>query len=237
MKILQSMVVILLLLPITVYSQDVNPDELTTSIPELTEFHSTIYELWHNAWPNKDTDKLKELLPAIQEGYKTLKEVKLPGILRDKETMWSKNLDAFSTIINEYENAILKEDAQALLDAAEKVHSQYELLVRTIRPVIPELDEFHKTLYVLYHYYLPDYNYDKIKTSVDTLIVKMEKLNKADLPKRLKNKEKEFKQARNELNTALKDLKSVLKSQDKQKIIDKIELMHSKYQSIEAIFD
>lgn len=236
MKVLKIIIAILIF-QVAIFSQEIDPDELRTSVPELKEFHSTIYDLWHNAWPNKDIEKLKELLPAINEGYKKLTEVRLPGILRDKEAMWSKNLEDFSMIIKEYESAVMKDDAQAILDAAEKVHSQFEALVRTIKPVIPELDDFHKTLYVLYHYYLPEYNYDKIKVSVDTLLIKMDKLNKAELPKRLKVREKEFNKARKELNTSLKDLKKVLNTKNKEKIVEKIELMHSKYQSVEAVFD
>ncbi|RCK75852.1 MAG: hypothetical protein IGBAC_1127 [Ignavibacteriae bacterium] len=236
-KFITLLSIIVTLLPLSLLAQNINHDELSTSIPELTDFHSTIYELWHNAWPNKDIEKLNQLLPEIESGYKKLIEVKLPGILRDKETAWSKNLETFYEIIEEYKNAISKDDTIGLLNAAEKVHSQFEALVRTIKPVVKELDDFHKSLYLLYHYYLPDYNYDKIKESVDTLLIKIEKLNKAELPKRVKSREKEFNKARKELNSALKDLKSVLKSKDKQKIIDKIELMHTKYQAVEAVFD
>ncbi len=236
MKVLKIIIAILIF-QVAIFSQEIDPDELRTSVPELKEFHSTIYDLWHNAWPNKDIEKLKELLPAVNEGYKKLTEVRLPGILRDKEAMWSKNLEDFSMIIKEYESAVMKDDAQAILDAAEKVHLQFEALVRTIKPVIPELDDFHKTLYVLYHYYLPEYNYDKIKVSVDTLLIKMDRLNKAELPKRLKVREKEFNKARKELSTSLKDLKKVLNTKNKEKIVEKIELMHSKYQSVEAVFD
>ena len=194
-----------------IFTQDCE-DELKTSVDELKQFHTTIYELWHNAWPNNDIERLKTLLPEIEDGYSSLRKAKLPGILRDKTEAWDNNLDIFEDIIKEYQDAVEKNDTSAILDAAEKVHTQFETLVRVIRPVLKEVDDFHKTLYMLYHYYVPNYDYDKIKKSVDELIKKMKAINTAELPKRLKERQKEFNKARKELTSSLNELKTQLKN-------------------------
>jgi hypothetical protein len=238
---LKSLVVLLyiiLVLPTITLTQEKLEDEINASVAELKEFHPTIYEIWHNAWPNKDIALLEKLLPDVKAGYTKLQDAKLPGILRDKTEIWNLNLKTLSEIIVGYQSSVEKRDSVALLNAAEKLHSQYERIVRVIKPILKELETFHQTLYMLYHYYTPEYNYAKIKQSVGELSKKMEVLNKANLPKQLQEKDAEFNKACKELAVSLKNLKSVVKKEkDKEKIIDAVEKMHTKYQALEAVFD
>jgi DNA repair exonuclease SbcCD ATPase subunit len=219
-------------------TQEKHEGEVNASVEELKEFHSTIYEIWHSAWPNKDIALLEKLLPDIKAGYTKLQNAKLPGILRDKKEIWDLNLKTLSEIIAEYQTSIEKKDSVSLLNASEKLHSQYERIVRVIRPILKELEAFHQTLYMLYHYYTPEYNYDKVKQSVDELSKKMDALNKAKLPERLHEKTAEFNKARKELATSLKNLRSTVKKEkDKVKIIEGVEKMHTEYKALEAVFD
>ncbi len=221
-----------------VQAQDKHLDEINASVPELKQFHSVIYKLWHDAWPNKDVGLLKNILPDIEEGFDNVKMAKLPGILREKKDAWENNIKIFEKFLEEYKSAIASNDSAALLNAAENIHSQYEVLVRVIKPVLKEITAFHQSLYMLYHYYTPDYDYKMIKKTVDELSQKMIDLNKATLPERLKNKSDEFSTARTELDKSVKKLKSVVKSKkDKEKIINAVETMHTKYQALEAVFD
>lgn len=219
------------------YSQDERTQELDTNVPELIEYHETIYKIWHDAWPKKDIQLLKDLVPEIIDGYKKLHNVKLTGILRDKQSSWEKNISYLGESIEQYKMAIDNDDTTAILKAAEDIHSYYEKLVRTIRPVIKELDDFHKTLYLLYHYYISEYDYQNIKLSTDTLLMKMGNLKKAELPKRLKSKEKEFTVALKDLDNSLRNLNKILKTEKKEEILEAVEVMHSKYQRLESIFD
>lgn len=214
-------------------------EEVNPQIPELSEFHEVIYQIWHNGWPSKDYELLKSLYPEAEEGYMKLKNVKMTGILQDKQKKWEEGINQLGLYLKDYNNAIEKNDNQALLDATEKLHFQYEQLVRLINPVIKELEEFHKVLYVLYHYDYPEYNYDEIQRDVAELSKKMDELNKAQLPKRLESKQKEFDASRAELDKAMKNLEKTLKEVGKnQKEISKaIEEMHSKYQQLEGVFD
>jgi hypothetical protein len=238
---LRWVIVFLFLLHLTtnlLLAQVKHEDEINTTVPELKEFHTTIYEIWHNAWPNKDIAMLTKLLPDIQEGFSKLQNAKLPGILREKSDLWNQNLNSMAGIILEYKSSTERQDSVALLDAAEKLHTQYEKMVRTVRPVLKELEAFHQSLYILYHYYTPEYKYNLIKKSVNELSEKMVALNKAKLPERLKEKEAGFIKARKELAASVKQLKAAVKDKkNKTKIVKAIEAMHSKYQSVEAVFD
>ena len=43
--------------------------ETSSDVPELWEFHDVIYQIWHEAWPEKNTVMLKDLIPEIEAGF------------------------------------------------------------------------------------------------------------------------------------------------------------------------
>jgi len=213
--------------------------EINPQIPELSQYHEVIYQIWHSGWPNKDYDLLKSLYPDAEKGYLELQKVKLTGILQDKQSQWNDAVKKLGEYIEEYKSAIEKNDNQALLDAAEKVHSQYEQLVRLINPILKEMEEFHKSLYMLYHYDYPQYDLDKIQKDVAELSKKMEELNKAQLPKKYESMKNEFENKRLELDKAMKQLEQSIKEYENNKdaISKSIEEMHKAYQNLEGIFE
>lgn len=211
--------------------------ETKAEVPALTNFHAVISQLWHDAWPQKDHETLAKLLPDIEKHSAEIAAAKLPGILREKQNAWDENVKALQEIVGEYKTAVEKQKNSQLLDAAEKLHTQYERLVRVIRPALRELDDFHTVLYWLYHYHAPAYELEKIKTSVGELQVKMDALNKATLPGRLKNKEEAFVASREKLAASVAALAANLPSNDEKTIKAAIETMHSDYEALQRVFD
>jgi len=227
---------VLLIYPLFLFAQ--TEEETKAEVPELKAFHEVIFKLWHDAWPNKNIALMKELIPAIDSHVVKLQKVELPGILRDKKSKWDEKLKSLDTIVLDYKKATAANDTQKSLDAAEKLHAQYESMVRTLRPVLKEIDEFHKVLYPLYHYYMPEYKKEKIKASVLELQVKMDSLKEATLPDRLKNKVKSFNVKRRQLEKAVQYLVKVVTQIDDEKTVkDAIKEMHTKYQALEKVFD
>jgi len=235
---MKKVLFLLLTIVLSLYAQENKNDETKAEVKELIEFHDVIYKLWHTAWPEKNISMMKSLMRPIDEGFEKIKYAELPGILRDKKEKWDEGVRKLDAIIERYRAALVKNDTSAVLKAAEQLHSQYEYLVRIIKPVIKELDSFHQELYMLYHYYITDYDYDKIKKSAEILKTKMNELMNAKLPVRLENKKKEFNKYKIELNNAVKKLNSLVKKGNvKKDIINAVEEVHSKYQNLEKIFD
>jgi len=221
-----------------VFGQHEHEKETSWEVPELWDFHEVIYQLWHEAWPDKDVDMLKELLPELETGFAKVKAVELPGILRDKKPKWDELIKMMDKTLESYKDAIDKNDSESLLKAAEDVHATFEKFVRTIRPVLKEVDAFHQELYMLYHYYLPDYNIERIAEAAEKLKEKSAELDKAELPKRLTKKEKQFNHARSELSSSVTKLNDLVKNKaSEEKIKEAIDKLHTNYQNLEAVFD
>jgi hypothetical protein len=243
-------------------AQTVHDGETKSEIPELNKFHAIIYQLWHTAWPNKDVSLLKKLMPDIESGYGKISEASLPGILRDKKPRWDAAVKELGATIAVYKTAASAADTIALLKATEKLHMQYEGLVRIVKPVLKEIDNFHQVLYLLYHYYLPEYNDAKIKSSAAELKMRMDSLNAAPLYKELdveslmkaypsmqkENAEKmierrkvrneKFIAARGTLSESVKMVYDVVNGgKDKETVTKAIKSMHSDYEALEKEFD
>ncbi|HYH00892.1 MAG TPA: hypothetical protein VD837_17320 [Terriglobales bacterium] len=211
--------------------------EVTANVPALGEFHEVIVPIWHQAWPTKDTAMMRKMVPDVEKGVAKVAAAELPGILRDKAKAWQENVAKFQQTATEYKAAADAKDDARLLKAAEKLHSQFEVLVRIVKPVLKELDQFHTALYMLYHYEAPEYKLDKIKASVAKLNEKMAVLNQAKLPQRLSKKQSEFEAARTNLSKSLETLTATLATNDEKRIKDAVETMHTDYQNVEKVFD
>ena len=211
--------------------------EVEARVPELTAFHEVIYPMWHEAWPNKDVEALVALLPKVNAGVEAIAKAELPGILRDKKPTWEAAVARLKAIAGEYGVAAAKKDGPALLASAESLHSQFERMVRVVRPVLKELEAFHATLYVLYHRQLDPFAADAVAQSLRTLNEKMVPLSAAALPERLAAKKDAFLEARGALSAAVDAAIETLPKKDEKAIREAVEALHSRYQALEKVFD
>jgi len=212
------------------------PEDLKASVPALDAMHSVIMPLWHDAWPNKDVKAMAAMLPDIEKHFAAVSKAELPMVLRDKRPLWISGVDDLKQTVVAYKAAVQAGDNDALLKAAEALHTKYEALVKIVRPVLKEMEDFHATLYVLYHYQTKPYQPEKAAESIRTLRVKMDTLNTATLPDRLKAKTEAFNTQRARLSASIDDLIALLDTRDESKIWAAIETMHTHYQTLERIF-
>lgn len=213
------------------------PGDTTAQVRALTDFHGVIFKIWHTAWPAKNTAMLRELLPEVERRADSVRHASLPGILRDKQKAWDENVEQLLIVVKEYKDASSPVDSQKLLDAAEKLHAQYEKLVRVTRPVLKELDEFHHVLYMLYHHYLPENNQEMLVSSIAELKGKMVLLESAKLTGRLKNREAAFMEGRAKLARSVAALNALEAKTDRKQFASNVETMHRDYQTLEEVFE
>ncbi|MCL4549680.1 MAG: hypothetical protein M1495_14040 [Bacteroidetes bacterium] len=229
---------LLFVLALPVWGQQYKNHEVSSDVKELTAYHDVIYPIWHTGWPRKDIKFLCSLVGDVEQGYKKIEKAVLPGILREKKAKWEDGVKKLGVCVDMYKVAASKNDSVSLLNAAEKLHSQYEAMVRLIRPVLKEVEEFHRVLYMVYHYYVPKDEFEKTKEAAAKLKVRVEAIDKAKLPERLKSQEESFNKIRTDLTAAVDKLNQVVKAGNNKKAIDQaVDGVHAKYQELEKIFD
>jgi len=213
--------------------------EITSDVPELTDFHEVIYPLWHDAYPAKDFDALERFVPQIKASVEAINRAELPGILRDKENAWKSQLNALNMSAQNYYDAVERSDDEALLVAAERLHYNFERMMRIIRPSLKEIDDFHQTLYIVYHKLYPDRKFDEIAGWAIALIEKADaivKIPQDRLKKRLGKKTSDYDVAAKELFNATVALKEALNGDHTEKKSEAVEAVHTAYQNLDAVF-
>jgi hypothetical protein len=211
--------------------------ETESAVPELAAFHEVIYPIWHTAYPAKDIAMLKSLVPQVNELAGKVFAAKLPGILRDKQAKYDAGLAEFRKSVEAYNAAAKGTDDKALLDAAEVMHAKYEMLVRAIRPVLKEMDEFHKALYVVYHKDMPAKDWAAVRSAAPDLKAKADAVTQAKLPARLEAKAEAFAKASGELAKAAGVLAGLGAKADGAAVEQAVLKLHARYQELEKIFD
>jgi hypothetical protein len=211
--------------------------ETKNEVPELTAFHEVIYPIWHEAYPAKDAKALRGFVPRINELAAKIYAARLPGILREKEATWKDGIMQLRQAVDSYNTAASGKDDQALLNAAEALHAKYEMLVRTLNPVLKEMEAFHQSFYVFYHKYLPEKAYDKIRSASAELVTRAEAITKATLPKQFEAQADAFKTAAAELLDAVKALDAAGKAHDHAGMEAGVEKVHTKYQQLQSLFE
>ncbi len=217
-------------------AQDVK-SETSGEIPALSAFHEVIYPIWHTAYPSKDYAALRGFVSQINELAAQIYAIKLPAILHEKTAKWNEALAQFKAAVEAYDKAAAGKDDAALLNAAEALHAKYEGLVRAIRPVLAEMEVFHQALYVVYHRYAPEKQYDKIRGASADLLAKAEAVAKAQLPKSREAKAEAFKKAAAELVDAAGALDAAGKNHDHEGMEKGVDILHAKYQALEKLFE
>lgn len=214
-----------------------SPEETKASVPALTAFHDVIYPMWHTAWAERDTAMLRDLWPDIQKHVAAIQKAELPGILRDKKGDWQKGLERLTNAETAYGQALAQGTMDDKLAAAEVMHSAYEGLVRTIRPVMPEVASFHEVLYGIYHYAMPKKDQAALNKALPDLTAQMAALDAAKLPSRLEKRQAEFDKARAALSASVANVARVAPQGDWSKTEPAVEAMHTAYQALEKVFD
>jgi hypothetical protein len=166
-----------------------------------------------------------------------VRDAKLPGILRDKEEAWNKGVEALGTALVAYEEAASSGEEQPLLDAVENLHSRFEDLIWTVRPVMKELGAYHVELYKVYHHYLPGKDLEALRTTSDDMEARCSDLSGATAPRWFQGDAKDLAAGIASLCEATSRLQKAASSADWKAIETAVEAAHSQYRKVEALFD
>ena len=233
---MQKLIVIFLVLfTMAIFSSCEQPEQTKTKpeIAELKEMHHYIHPMWHDAYPAKDTEQLKALYPDLEQQFQKLQNAAFPEEWEDKKMHWQEGVAQMGKTLDEYKSAMEEDEKENLLNSARKLHDNFENLVMIINPPIPELDDFHKTLYHVYHDYLPNKDWEMLKASMPEFEKKAKALQEAELPRWMAAKEDAFKSASEQLQGAVQKLSQLKESDDSEALETAVEEVHEAYVQVQ----
>lgn len=198
----------------------------------MDEFHQVLATLWHQTFPEKDFQTIREKAPLLQEKLMRLAQVKLPTYLEwDKE-----KLDSFLSkrqylivSVDHVVRAAADTVDSSLASAFVEMHWAYEELEKVFAVPIEELDNFHETLYFLWHKALPQKDYEAIRKTTPVLKTEVDSLMKASLSRNFPIKKEEFEKKRALLKDAVYQLAEVCEKASDEKIEEALSLVHDRF--------
>ena len=211
--------------------------ETEAKVPALYEFHDVIYPLWHTAWPDRNTAMMKELLPEVHRHVEAIRAAELPGILRHHQDAWNAEVERLDGIVASYDAAAQAEDATALADAVERIHAQFERMVRLIRPLMKEMDAYHVVLYRIYHYDLPEKDLEALRASSKDLAARCDELSRAEVPGRYADRREALAASFTSLCEATGALVETAGGDEWSTVAAAVETVHDRYREAEAVFE
>jgi len=220
---------IILIMSIMVLAQHEATQTAKPDVPELREMHHYIQPMWHKGYPDKDIKLLQSLYPDLYAQFGKLQNAPFPEEWADRKMHWQQGLDKMQNTLKAYKSAMDSNNDEALLKAVRELHDNFEGLMMIVNPPIPEIDDFHKTLYYVYHDYLPNKDWEKIALSIDEFEKKMENIEKVVLPKWMADQEEQFNKARQNLKQAVQELASLKNTEDKVQLEKAVEKVHEAY--------
>jgi hypothetical protein len=140
--------------------------------------------LWHEAWPNKDLSRMRVLLPELKQRSAELVKVTLPEIEHDKQARWNQGVQAIAAAATALDQAVQDQQTQPALDAAERLHGEFEGLMRLLRPAPKAVEDYHQVLYRIYHDAWPSRRLDDLAKHSALLVTRCAALRGAVWPAR-----------------------------------------------------
>jgi hypothetical protein len=101
-------------------------------LKELDDFHSVLYMLYHHYWPNHQMAQVKSSAAELQQKMAALNEVKLPERLLDKDYDFRVARGLLSGAVGAFQQSVLSNDDNAIKDAIEAVHANYQKLEKIL---------------------------------------------------------------------------------------------------------
>ncbi|HSM50721.1 MAG TPA: hypothetical protein VLA75_04905 [Thermoanaerobaculia bacterium] len=235
---IQNPLCLALLVALAVASLPAAAAEPRTDVPALAAFHEVIYPLWHDAWPKKDLAVVEGLLPQLREHVAALQEAELPQILHEKQAKWDAGVAAVAAAAAAVEQGITAKDGAAVFAAVESLHSDYEGLVRLLRPAMAELDAYHRALYQLYHHDWPGDDPAAVAAGAKLLGERCAALAAAKVPARHAARAESLSEAFAALCAATSELEAAVAGGVEKAALDAaVEAVHGRYEAASSLFD
>ncbi len=221
---------------------DHSSNEQIVKVKEIEDFNETMHTLWHDGWVNKDIKMLTEMYPKAETFVNNLEKAGIPKGLEDRKDKWQRGVKAIKLALTNYKDAVDQKQEKELIDAVERFHQIFEVIVSMTKPYVKGVEEFHKPMAKLFHRHYPDFDLKEMKKDIKEMYDVIKDLEKTTLPKFYANKKESFDKAVVELKNAVEDLdKYIKKNKDLQKddktLSDKVDALHTAFHTLSEIFE
>jgi hypothetical protein len=204
----------------------------------MDDFHAVLQPLWHESYPDEDFKTIREKAPLLQQKILALIRIPAPADLSGNEeklhTFLSKRQE-LAFFVMELNRAAKDGPDSTLASAFESMHWGYEELEKFFAVQIEELDQFHETLYFLWHRALPARDYETIRKTAPIIKAEMDSLMKVPVPAGCNIKGEEFEERKAALKDAVYGFAQVCEKGTEDDIDAALKALHDRYAELNSL--
>ena len=214
------------------------PDTADLLRKAMDDFHEVLRPLWHESYVQEDFKTIREKAPLLQQKIMNLIRVPAPADLSQDEeklhTFLAKRQE-LAFFVMEVNRAAKDGPDSTLASAFESMHWGYEELEKFFAVQIEELDQFHETLYFLWHRALPERNYEAIRNTAPVIKAEIDSLMKVPVPSGCDIKGEEFEKRKTALKDAVYGFAQVCEKGTEDDIDAALKTLHDRYAELNML--
>ncbi|MGB7061707.1 MAG: hypothetical protein WBF13_05050 [Candidatus Zixiibacteriota bacterium] len=214
------------------------PDTADLLRAAMDDFHEVLRPLWHESFAEEDFKTIREKAPLLQEKIMTLIRVPAPAELSQDEEKLREFLAKRQELVffvMEVNLAAKDGPDSTLAFAFESMHWGYEELEKFFAVQIDELDQFHETLYFLWHRALPARDYEAIKKTAPVIKAEIDSLMKVAVPTGCNIKGEEFEKRKAALKDAVYGLAETCEKGSEDEIDKNLSAVHERFEELNRL--
>ncbi len=214
------------------------PDTANLLRVAMDDFHEVLRPLWHESYAEEDFKTIREKAPLLQQKILALIRIPAPADLSQNEeklhTFLAKRQELAFNVM-ELNRAAKDGPDSTLASAFESMHWTYEELEKFFAVQIKELDQFHETLYFLWHRALPERNYEAIKKTAPVFKAEIDSLMKVPVPTGCNIKGEEFEKRKAALKDAVYGLADTCEKGSEDEIDKSLRAVHDRFAELNML--
>lgn len=214
------------------------PDTAGLLRTAMDDFHQVLAPLWHESYAEEDFKTIREKAEVLQQKLMALIRVPAPADLSQDEeklhTFLAKRQELAFHVI-QVNLAAEEGPDSSLASAFESMHWAYEELEKFFAVQIKELDQFHETLYFLWHKALPERNYEAIKKTAPVIKAEIDSLMKVPVPTGCKIDKEEFEKRKAALKDAVYGFAETCEKGSEDDIDKSLRAVHDRFEELNQL--
>ncbi len=206
-------------------------------IEGIKQFHDLLAPIWHTTLPDSDFQSIKEVAPEMKKAYQKIVAAEIPPYYQHVKDDFILERDQLGLAVQELDTVAETGADLFIPEAIDDVHSAFEEMIRVLSPRTKEVEDFHLVLYPLWHVALPKSDWLTIKTQIPIMRKEMDTLMTTPIPQWLGGKELRVVETREALDKVVDELVEACKTDDSNLIKKRLKVVHSRFRTLDEVFD
>lgn len=202
----------------------------------IQSFHDAIAPSCHKYMPDKDYATVRKHVPNMVAQASSIADLKLDSTYAPVAESFAKERRLFLSAVDKLMLAAEGTDDAELAEAFKIMHETFIQMTSSLFLAPVELDELHVLVAEVWHKFLPDKDYEAIKSALPAMRECCKKLAAAKLHESKQDISEEYLAAVGNIESSINGIEAVIDSESDEKIEASVVELHESFRGVMAMF-